>query len=217
MALLGITRFRDARRWWWCVAGFLVFAGWGNPAIAQSLSREREVQAVFLLNLTRFVRWPEVAFAAEDAPLTIGVLGEDPVGTVLEAAARGESSGKHPIVIRRVQRAADLAGCHVVFFPKSRMTDAVEMIPVLRAKSILTVSDADGFLPLGGHVQLYSRGGQMKLRLDLDNLKRGELNPSAQLLRVAEIVDGDRARRGGVLRLLPGERFVGLGGGRPMP
>src|SRR5690606_4809663 len=87
-----------------------------------------------------------------------------------------------------------------------RLAEAVLVIPTLRNKPVLTVSDADGFLPLGGHVQLYNRGGHMKLRLDVDNLQRVDLSASAQLLRVAEVIQSGSSRRGGALQLPIRER-----------
>lgn len=181
----------------------------------QAISREREVHAVFLLNLTRFVRWPEAVFPAENAPLVIGVLADDPLGSVLEEAARNETAGQHPIEIRHIRSADDLEGCHAMYFPKSQMAEAVQLIPLLRSKAVLTVSDGEGFLPLGGHVQMYNRGGQVKLRLDVDNLKRAELTASAQLLRVAETVGtGGRSRSGSGSREPPLlQRFVDRDGG----
>lgn len=167
----------------------IVFFGLGLLVAlsAAEVPQVREVQAVFLLNLTRFIRWPENAFAAADAPLVIGCLDE-PLAAVLTDAAKGEMTGKHPIAVRRVRASTDLDGCHLVFIAGDQLGAAAQMIAPLRAKPVLMVSDADSFLRLGGHVQLFNRGGQIRLRLDARNLKRADLSASAQLLRVAEVV-----------------------------
>lgn len=153
---------------------------------ADRLPQQQEVQAVFLLHLTRFIRWPDNAFAAEDAPLVIGFFSDDPVGLLLDEVAHGELAGKHPIATRRIHVSADLNGCHMVYYGRGGINSAAQMIASLRDKPVLTVSDAEGFLRLGGHVQFFTRGGQLKLRVDLRNLKRAELTASSQLLRVAE-------------------------------
>src|SRR5712691_6806881 len=51
---------------------------------------EYQVKAVFLFNFAQFVDWPPEAVADSQAPLTIGVLGENPFGDVLDATVRGE-------------------------------------------------------------------------------------------------------------------------------
>lgn len=158
-----------------------------GPSVGDAAER-REVQAVFLLNLTRFIKWPENAFPKEDADFVIGTLPNDPLNGILIAAAKGESAGGHPIKVRQVRTSADIDGCHLVYVSKPGLGEVAQMLATVRTKPVLTVSDADGFLSLGGHVQLYNRSGQMKLRLDLGNLKRAELVASAPLLRVAEVI-----------------------------
>lgn len=182
MALLS-NNTRRGRSRWWILLGLILLP----PATVIGATSQQEVQAVYLLNLTRFVRWPESAFAAEDAALVIGVLPEESVGALLDNAAKGELAGRHPIVVRRIRTSADLDGCHLVFFSKASMANVTQMVGVLRARPVLMVSDADGFLRLGGHVQMYNRAGQVRLRLDLGNLKRAELAASAPLLRVVEV------------------------------
>ena len=74
----------------------------------------------------------------------------------------------------------------MVYLAREFFPGAAQMVAGLKEKSVLTVSDADGFLLLGGHVQFYNQGSQIRLRLDLANLKRADLTASSQLLRVAE-------------------------------
>jgi hypothetical protein len=159
------------------------------PAQGAEPVQQREVQAVFLLNLTRFIRWPERAFPGEEAPLQIGVMPDDPVGVLLAEAVRGETVGRRPIVVRLVRTPADLEGCHLVYFAKADLEETMKLLTPLRARPLLAVGDVDGFLRSGGHVQFFNRAGQVRLRLAAGNLKRAELSASAQLLRVAEVVD----------------------------
>ena len=175
------------RRAMFAVAGLMAL----GLISAAHAAEQREVQAVFLLNLSRFVRWPETAFATEEAPLVIGFMADEALGALLAEAAHNEKSGRHPIEVRPIRTFADLEGCHIAYFSRAEATAVPQFIAQLRAKSVLMVSDADGFLRLGGHVQLYQRGGQFKLRIDVGNLKRSELSASAPLLRVAEVF-GDR-------------------------
>lgn len=147
-----------------------------------------EVQAVFLLHLSRFIRWPDTAFGAPDAPFVIGVLPNEALANVLAEVADGETTGTHPIVVRTVRTTEDLRNCQILYVSKTDPHELVRLVGEVRSKSVLTVSDADGFLRLGGHVQLQRSRGQFKLRLNVAALRRAELSPSASLLRVAEIV-----------------------------
>ncbi|HVS53398.1 MAG TPA: YfiR family protein [Opitutaceae bacterium] len=170
-----------------CAALAILFA-WFVPPGHAAPAQQQEVQAVFVLNLTRFIKWPETAFPAEDAPLVICCLAGDPVGPFLVDAAKGEVAGKHPIDVRLVHSVEQFTDCQVAFFSKADIARVTQTITTLRTKPILMVGDSDGFLNLGGHVQLFNRGGQVKLRLALNNLKRSDLAASAPLLRVAEVI-----------------------------
>jgi hypothetical protein len=144
----------------------------------------QEVHAAFTLNLTRFVTWPETAFKARDDPLVIGTFPRDPINEELDEAARGEVVEGRPIRTMRLQTLDDIAKCHVVFVSKGigRQRALVERAA---GKPILTISDADGFLELGGHVRFVPGPARTALRISVDNLKASRLEGRAQLLRIA--------------------------------
>src|SRR5262249_5348333 len=81
---------------------FAPIAGGAAVGRAQGVS-EYGLKAVFLFNFTQFIEWPSGAFASADAPLCIGVLGEDPFGSTLDEAVRGESSRGRPLTVRRAR------------------------------------------------------------------------------------------------------------------
>ncbi len=167
------------------VVAIAVAIGGMSGARAATAARVEEVQALFVLNLTRFVRWPAEAFAADDSALVIGVQPLDPVGVLLRRLAIGERSGERPIEIRDLNSPADIDGCHLVYFSKEQTSEMVRWIGPLRSRPVLTVSDADGFLRLGGHVQLYRQGLKVRLRVNPAGMEQAGLQPSSQLLRVA--------------------------------
>lgn len=164
------------------------FLGWAElRAGPRQTASEREVRAVFLLHLARFVRWPEKTFAHPDAPIVIGVLQNNPLAEVLQEVVRDERVGTHPIESRVLRSAAEIAQCHVVFIGASAVRPAAPLIAALQQEPILLVSDAEGFLHLGGHIQFYSRAGEVKIRVAPANLKESHLTASSQLLRIARV------------------------------
>ena len=155
-------------------------SGVAAPAIAST----QAVQAAFTLNLTRFISWPESAFSSPEAPLVIGTFPRDPINAELDAAARGEVVNGHPVRIVRIQSVKDLPQCHVLFMSAHHGRPAA-MLPRVARRPVLTISDADGFLELGGHVRLVEEPPRLSLRISVDNLKSSGLEGRAQLLRLA--------------------------------
>ncbi len=89
----GVSRFRF-------IAAVLLLVG--RPAAAQGVrAAASQVEAVFLFNFAQFVDWPPESFPDSQAPLIIGILGDDPFGPFLEQTVRGETVRGRPVEIRR--------------------------------------------------------------------------------------------------------------------
>src|ERR1041385_8146746 len=74
-----------------------------------------QIEAAYLYNFTRFVEWPATVFANDRSPLVLGVLGQDPFGSLLDDLVSGERINGRPIIVRRFARVADVDDCHVLF------------------------------------------------------------------------------------------------------
>ncbi|MBA4136477.1 MAG: hypothetical protein C0518_04085 [Opitutus sp.] len=197
MALLKSSLCRDdlsappARRTVWAVTMLVLLSCiWNSGLVAAPAARivsEEEVRAVFLLHLARFVRWPEQAFKQADSPLVVGVLQSDRLAEILREAVRDENVGSRRIECRVLRSPSEIAQCHLVFVGAPAVRPVAPLIAALQHEPILLVSDAEGFLNLGGHVQFFSRSGEVKLRVAPSNLKSSHLAASSQLLRIARV------------------------------
>ncbi|MDB6139586.1 MAG: hypothetical protein JWO94_2658 [Verrucomicrobiaceae bacterium] len=144
-------------------------------ATAPQLPLEYQVKAVCVLNAARFVTWPPTSFRDAAAPFVIGILGENPFGTLLDDAVKGETIRNRKIVVRGVTLAEAVTGCQILFISRSERDRLPAVIQALGTASVLTVSEIEGFTRTGG-----------MLGLALDHAKiRFELNPaSAHLARL---------------------------------
>src|ERR1700733_13892466 len=90
-----------------------------NPAIVLALiagvmpfscraadeSLEYQVKAAFLLNFTKFVEWPAMAFKSAESPISICILGNDPFGSALDKVVAGEVVNGRKVTAQRIKRA----------------------------------------------------------------------------------------------------------------
>jgi hypothetical protein len=155
--------------------------GWAAPS-------EYQVKAVFLYNFSRFVEWPASAFAGPDAPFVVGVFGHDPFGAELDEIVRGETAAGRPLVVRRVQTAAEAAACQILFIHQSEDKRIAEVVNALDHQSTLTVSDVDGAAQRGVMIRLVTDKGRVRLRVNVETARAAQLTISSNLLRSAEIV-----------------------------
>jgi hypothetical protein len=170
---------------WLVMSVFLLSSGL-KLAAQTATSAEYQVKAVFLFNFAQFVDWPPKAFPDPQAPLVIGVLGEDPFGTYLDETVRGEKANNRPLVVQRYHRIGEIKTCHVLFISRSETDRFEQILNSLRGRNILTVSDAEDFAQRGGMIQLVTEKNKIRMRINLEAVKAANLTISSKLLHVAE-------------------------------
>jgi hypothetical protein len=145
-----------------------------------------QVKAAFLLNFTKFVEWPQAAFAAPDSSIAICVLGEDPFGTILDRTIEGEMVGSRAVRARRLTPDDDLRDCHVLFIGRSEREQFPKIVSQLRGSSVLTVSELPGFADAGGMFEFIVDEGKARFYINARATEAAGLRLSSRLLRVAK-------------------------------
>jgi hypothetical protein len=156
-------------------------------SVASASQSEYALKAVFLYNFCRFIDWPDSAFASPNDPLVIGIIGDDPFGSLLNEAVEGEKYHNRPIRIDHFRTPGDIKRCHLLFVSH---VGAGRLDPILAAvagKSVVTVSETEDFLNRGGMITLTTEQNRVRLRINPAALQAANLAVSSKLLRVAEI------------------------------
>ena len=143
-----------------------------------------QVKAVFLFNFAQFVTWPS---QESSTPLIIGILGDDPFGSYLDETVRGEKVNNRSLTIQRFRRGAEPRNCNILFISQSERDRVAQIISSFKGRSVLTVSDIEGFADLGGMIQFFTERSKIRMRINLDAVKAANLKVSSKLLRVAEV------------------------------
>lgn len=192
MELLKVIFNRRASRRSCCFGVCLLlvsFAFYAPPAKATpTVASEYQLKAVFLFNFTQFIEWPPESFADANSPLVIGVLGADPFGDYLDETVRGERVNGRPLTVQRYARVDEVKTCHVLFVSRSETEHVAQILSNLKGRSILTVSDVDGFTRQGGIIRFATESNKIRLKISLDAAQEAKLTISSKLLRPAEIV-----------------------------
>jgi hypothetical protein len=159
------------------------------PQSARAQTKEYQIKAAFLLNFIQFVEWPAAAFSGSNAPLCIGVLGDDPFGNALEETVRGESVRDHKLSIRRAQRVEDLTECKMVFVSKSENKRVPEILAKIDSHPVVTVSEVEGFARQGGTINFYHEQNKVRFEINPASARQSGVKISSQLLGLGKIVE----------------------------
>lgn len=159
-------------------------------AHAQSAAstKEYKLKAVFLFNFTQFIEWPASAFTSAGSPFIIGILGDDPFGAAMEETIQNERVGAHPLIVQRYHDLKDMRNCHILFV-NSKDPEKIKESLLIAGRNTLTVSDAEGFVRMGGMIRFVTDNNKIRLVIYPDAAKAADLSISSKLLRVSEIYD----------------------------
>jgi len=162
-------------------------------ARAQQTLTESQAKAAFVLNFARYVEWPERTFAARETPLSICVLGRDPVGNAL-LALEGRQVQNRVVAVRRLSNADEARTCHVLFLAESEERRLVHALRGLLGLPVLTVGDTDGFIDHGGAIGLVQGEGRLQFEVNRHVLEQAQLKASSNLLKLARNLSDFKGR-----------------------
>ena len=157
------------------------------PARAEEPSREYQVKAAFIYNFVQFVEWPASAFQSDSSPITIGILGSNPFGDVLERIVEGKTIRGRPLAVRYWSTIEQVDQCQVIFVNSSDPAFLSELQAKLKGKNVLSIGEADQFLSNGGVIRLYDEDNKVRFEINVDAAEQQKLKLSSKLLRLAKI------------------------------
>ena len=146
---------------------------------------EYKVKAAFVFNFTKFVDWPQEAFGTTDAPLTIGILRENPFGSDLDEIIRNKTVNNRTLKTRLLHSVAECTNCNVLFLSTAEKGRIKEVLEKLHDASILTVSETDGFTEAGGMINFVREGNKFRFQINNEAAKRAKLKISSKMLGLA--------------------------------
>jgi hypothetical protein len=181
-----------------CALTLLLFVSLSGMSSARAqTSKEYQIKAAFLFNFAQFVEWPAAAFADASAPISIGVLGDDPFGAVLDQTIEGETINHRKLIVQRSQRVTDLKGCHLVFISKSEKLHLADIFDSLGSASVLTVSETENFARRGGIINFYLDGNKVRFEINAAAAQRKGIKISSQLLKLGKVVGAEQTKENG--------------------
>jgi len=191
MAFLDSAGRRRALRFLWLLLMLGAFCPAGTAWAQEGTSKEYQIKAAFLYNFVQFVKWPPGAFSSPDAPLCIGVLGDDPFNGALEETIRDESVDGHKLMVKHANNLDDLRDCQLIFVTRSEESRIGQILGATAPRPVLTVSEIEHFAEDGGDIAFYLSGGKVHFEINSAAARHAGLKLSSQLLAVGRIVGGE--------------------------
>lgn len=149
---------------------------------------EYELKAVYLNNFAKFIVWPANSLNNKNTPFYICILGKDPFEFKLDITIENEEVDGHPISVNRLQKLENSEHCHILYVSQSEKANVTDILQQIHSRPILTVSDIEDFIQLGGMIEYYLQDNRVRFKINPVHIRNIGLSPSSSLLEIATIV-----------------------------
>ena len=157
-------------------------------AHAEEASLERQVKAAFLFKFAGYVEWPAGAFASADAPMTIGVYGDEALDRELSTLVAGRKSAGRNVSVIRIKSVDPVPDVRVLFVARERSDELSAIAEHARGRPILIVAEDEYAMGNGAMINFVLSGGRVRFDVDLSAVNHGSITLSSRLLAVAQQV-----------------------------
>lgn len=148
---------------------------------ASAQPTDLSVEAAFLPRFVRYVTWSAAAMPKGGDPFILCVVGSDPFGSQIDEAARSQLIDGRRIVVRRLDSASGIEGCHVAFVGGER---AGQLVASIGRRPVLTVTDGTSSTPRG-IINFVIVGGRVRFYIDQILAAQRGIQISSRLLALA--------------------------------
>ncbi len=169
------------------ICSALVLRGPVAAAPVVESAPEHTIEAAYLYNFLVYVDWPSSVPDAE-APIRIGVLGDEPVAAALTSITRNRTVRGKAIEVRQMRRDDPVAGLHLLFIARESASALARLREAAREHSVLVVTEWEAALEQGSIINFLLVGERMRFEVSLDAADTSGLSISSRLLAVAERV-----------------------------
>ena len=128
--------------------------------------------------------WPQNVFASPDAPIVIGVYGENPFHDSLDDIIHDRTINGHQVIAQSVS-INTLQNCQVLFICPSERKSLPDIIRKLNGACVLTVTENIDPFHSGVMINLVRKNNQVRFEINDAAARRVGLKISSKLLSLA--------------------------------
>lgn len=176
------------RALFYTVSAILFFFAFSPVQCAAENRLEAKVKTAYIFNFLQFINWPETPGEDKKAPIKIVVLGNDPVGDLLEELSRSPLEGRGLAIERCPDETSLSSSAHMIFISRSVEQRLPQIIQSLNGKNVLTISDIGQFSRRGGIIGFVKDSGKIKIEINLGMARERGYKIDARLLEIARII-----------------------------
>jgi hypothetical protein len=152
-----------------------------------TVSREYQIKAAFLIKFAQFVEWPGLSAPATPSETDICIVGDDPFGKAIDTLISLSDSRDQYLTVQRVKE-KEYENCRFLFISSSLGPRIPLILGEIGSRAIVTVSDVPDFCTKGGMIELFVDGRSVRFKINQAEAVHRGIKLSSKLLSLAREV-----------------------------
>lgn len=162
--------------------------GLSQTSMANPATEEYLFKAAYIFNFAKLTSWPKDTWPAQDAVFNLCTSGNDEVIDTLHKLSGRKIQG-HAVRILNYANNDGATRCHLLYIANPSARQIHRILGHLPQPAVLTVSDAPGFLAMGGIIEIYRENNRTRFKVNIGNAGHQGLDISSRLLNLATVVE----------------------------
>ena len=178
---------RSSPLWLWiigwavCIGPAAFFDRNSIAADVEAGQTPEQITATALLNICRYVEWPEAVFVTKGSPIVFGIYGATPISREIERQGKDWRANGRRIFVRQFSWPA-IPNCNMLFIASTEKVRLGAILQKVEHAPVLTVSESEGCM-----VRLLMQDGKPRFQFNMVAVTNAHLKPSSQLKNVADV------------------------------
>jgi len=140
------------------------------------------IRANYLYQFANNSDWPT---AIKKGPFVVGVVGNSDVFEIMASKYASKPIGSQLLSVLGSTEVQTAPQVHVLFVDRSRKADIAKYIKDFKGKSTLIVTNWEGALAQGAHVNFLSIDGSIRFELNRNAMQEAYITPGVKILQWA--------------------------------
>ncbi len=160
---------------------------WSVPAVvkAQTIPEDNTVaiiRANYLYQFSNNNDWPA---DRKKGPFVVAIIGNSDVFDIMSAKYATKPIGSQLLSVMGTNEAATAAHVHVLFVDRSKKSEIAKYVRDFKGKNTLIVTNWEGALTQGAHINFLSIDGSIRFELNKNGLREAGITPGIKILQWA--------------------------------
>jgi hypothetical protein len=167
------------------IISILIFAFLCANLRGQSIATDNTVALVranYLYQFASNINWPA---DQRKGKFMVGVYGNDELAEVIRSKYASKPVGSQVLDVVVLTEINASISVQMLFVDKSKKTDVSKIVRDLKGKPVLLISNFDGALNQGLHINFKNIDGSMRYELDKDAMTAQQITPGIKIIQWA--------------------------------